>query len=128
VGELDAKSEDFINPGVFAKEAADFIAEGLTKAGWVVKDNFTEDWGRWVEVENPDGFFLAVGVANFDEVERRSVETTTHRAFVEPNTSPITKFFFKKIGTEAQVKKLLGSLRAVLESDPSITDIKLEES
>ena len=126
-GELDEKHDDYINPGVFAKEAASFIAAGLVEHGHRVKDNFCEDWGRWVEVENPDGYFLAVGVANFELEGLRNDKSTGHRAFVEPNKSPITKFFFKKIDTEARVKKLVADLKAILEAEPSISNVTFGE-
>ena len=94
---LDDSHEDYINPRIFTKEAAEFLARGLTSIGFKVIHDFPEDWGRWVEIENPDGYFLAVGVANFDaEGELR------HKFFVEPDKSPIRKWL-KKIDTVKRV-------------------------
>jgi hypothetical protein len=122
-GELDEQHDDYINPGVFAKEAASFIADALNRSGYRVTHVIQEDWGRSVEVEKPDRYFLAVGVGNYDEEERRDETTETHMIFVEPDKSPIRKWF-RKIQTEERVMQLVATLRAILEADEGITDVK----
>jgi hypothetical protein len=121
--ELDEQHDDYINPGIFAKLAADFIAKELNQNGYKVINNFPEDWGRWVEVDNSDGYFLAVGVANYDVDQSRDGSTETHRIFVEPDKSPIRKWF-RKIQTEERVMQLVATLRNILEASEGISEVK----
>ena len=125
-GELDEAHDEYINPGVFAKAAADFIAHELARMDYKVSGIIQEDWGRWVELDNPDGYFLAVGIANYDPDNHRDHDNDTHRLFVEPDKSPVRKWF-RKIDTEARVMKLFSDIRQILEKDSGISDIKVGE-
>ena len=57
-----------INPGIFGKRLAEFLAEGLRKKGNKVLGIGAEDWGWMVEIENQE-FPLWVGCANYEESE-----------------------------------------------------------
>jgi hypothetical protein len=123
-GEIDENHEDFINPGVFAKQAASFLAKELAGKGYTVRGIVSEDWGCWVQVDNPDKYFLAVGIANYDDDRFRAFETETHRLFIEPDKSPVRRWL-KKIDTEERVMLLLSHVLQILEADDGITDIQV---
>jgi hypothetical protein len=122
-GELNEQDAEFINPGVFARQAATYLAGKLAEKGHTVRGVTKEDWGCWVEIENPDKYFLAVGVANHDDDAFRSFETETHQVFVEPSKSPISRWF-KTIDTEERVMQLFSHVRQILEADGDITEIE----
>jgi len=44
-GQLDIAHDDFINPGMYALELADFLENELQKRGYTVKFRCQEDWG-----------------------------------------------------------------------------------
>jgi hypothetical protein len=124
-GELDENNhDDYLDSGFFSKEVADFIASGLSRYGYKVIDNFVDDWGRWVTVDNPDGCFLSVGIGNYDSEQERDLTTQTHMVFVKPYKSPIRKWF-RKIDTEERVMQLVAALGTILDADPEITEVKL---
>jgi hypothetical protein len=122
-GELDEQDAEFINPGLFARQAATYLAVRMAEQGTNVRGVTTEDCGCWVEIENPDKYFLAVGVANYDGDTIGSFETETHRVFIEPNKTPVSRWF-KRIDTEERVMQLLSQVRQILEADGDITEIK----
>ena len=126
-GELNEQDAEFINPGVFARQAATYLAAKLAEKGTTVRGVTKEDWGCWVEIENPDKYFLAIGVANYDDDEFRSFETETHQVFIEPNKSPVGRWL-RKIDTEERVMQLLLQVRQILEADGDITEIEAGET
>ena len=120
---MDEQDAEFINPGVFARQAATYLAGKLAEKGTKVRGVTQEDWGCWIEIENPDKCFPAVGVANLYDDGFRSFETETHQVFIEPSKSPISRWF-TKIDTEERVMLLLSQVRQILEADGDITEIE----
>ena len=67
-----------INPGIFGKRLAEFLAEGLRKHGFKVLGIGAEDWGWMVEIENKE-FPLWIGCASYEDGENG------FQCFIEPS-------------------------------------------
>ncbi|MEL6236950.1 MAG: hypothetical protein AAFR46_21350 [Pseudomonadota bacterium] len=124
-GELDeeADHEDWINPGRFAKEAADFMAAPLNDHGYRVANNFAEDWGRWVEIEHDGGYFLPVGLQNLTtEPPLQWLATITPDT---PTLRPARKLF-RKISVEDRVIALRDAVFDILQAADGIEEATLK--
>lgn len=121
-GELDDEHEDYINPGIYALEFADFLESELSERGYPVKFRCQEDWGHWMELEHQGKFTLAVCCANTGEEIDGQPE---HRVFLSPD-KPVIRKFFKKIDVRNDLEKLGATLRVVLESNPEIKNVRVE--
>ena len=122
--ELDEEHEDYINPGHFAKELADFMAEGLLGQGYQVGFRCAEDWGQWLELAHDGGYTLAVGCANMSEFENGSAD---HRVFIEPS-KPLVRKLLRKIDVRDDVEKLAAVIKAILTAESEISDLKVGAS
>lgn len=121
--ELNEDHEDYINPGIFALELADFLADGLSKHGYPIRFRCQEDWGHWMEVEHSGDFKLALGCAN---VEDDDGLTDQHRIIILKPTKPIVRKLFRKIDVREPVGALLGTICEILERDSRISDLHTE--
>ena len=112
--------EKQINPGLWGKRLAEYLAQKLAEKGIATEEMVAEDWGRYVPVRN-EGFRLALccGHQNGDDDE--------FVCFTDPST-PIVKKFFKKIDATAQLTRLTEALQQILASDPEIRDVVWTES
>lgn len=112
--------EEQINPGLWGKRLAEYLAQKLAEKGIVTEEMVAEDWGWYVPVRN-EGFRLALccGHQNGDDDE--------FVCFTDPST-PIVKMFLKKIDATAQFTLLTEALQQILASDPEIRDVVWTES
>lgn len=117
--ELDEANEDFINPGVYALELADYLVAQLSSRGYPVRSRCQEDWGHWVEFQHDGDFRLALGCSNFPTNDN---DPNQHRIFVEPN-KPVVKKLFRKIDVRQPVGALVGTICEILETDPRVTNL-----
>lgn len=94
-GELDEDNNfDFINPGLYALELADFLEKELSQHGYAKKSRCQEDWGHWLELEHTGNFTLAVCCVNTgDEIDGEP----EHRVFTQPDRPVIRKFLKKSM-------------------------------
>lgn len=118
-GELNEAHDDYINPGVFARELAEFLINGLAQEGYAVKDRIVEDWGNWVEVHHDGKFALAVCCANLEDLGNG---LTRHRVTTDPST-PYVRRFLRKIDVQPAVQALSAALSRILAGSPDIADI-----
>jgi len=123
-GELDEEHDDYINPGIFAKELADFLEEKLLEHGYNVIFRCPEDWGHWLELEHEGGYTLAVGCANTGEVEEGAAQ---HRVFLSPD-KPFVKKLFRRIDVSSDIERLSGTIKSILAAENRVTKILVEES
>ncbi len=125
--ELDEAHEDYINPGVFGHELADYIKAGLSAHGYTVRAQGPEDWGYYLDIDHDGAFDLWIGCANLDEAGDGSckhfVSINPKKPFVRPMRN-----WFRKVDVQADVEKLLSAVGEVLRSDDGIKDLKLAES
>lgn len=123
-GELVEDHDDFINPGCFARELADFLQEGLARHDYRVGFRCAEDWGQWLELEHAGGYTLAVGCANLSELENGVAD---HRVFVSPDKPHIRKLF-RKIDVSADIERLGTALKAILSAEERISGLQIRSS
>ncbi len=112
--------EDKINPGIYGKRLAEFLAKGLCENNEATDDIFSEDWGWVIPIQNPT-FNLWVGLANYAEYENGFL------CFIEPQKKFIKKWF-KKIPTEDRVNQLQKNIAKVLSENNNIQNIKWSSS
>ena len=105
-----------INPGIFGKRLAEFLAEGLRKQGLKVLGIGAEDWGWMVEIENK-AFPLWIGCANYDGTENE------FQCFIEPS-KPFVRKWFSKIETGPTIEKLAAALEAVLLQSGKVSKLR----
>jgi hypothetical protein len=105
-----------INPGIFGKRLAEFLAEGLSKHGFKVLGIGAEDWGWMVEIENRE-FPFWIGCANYDGTENE------FQCFIEPS-KPFVRKWFSKIETGPTVEKLASALEAVLFQSGQVSNFR----
>lgn len=123
-GELDDKHDDYINPGIYALEFADFLERELAQRGYPAKFRCQEDWGHWMELEHQGNFTLAVCCANTgEEIDGQ----TEHRVFLSPD-KPVIRKLFKKIDVRSDLEKLGKILREVLEGNSAINNVRTENA
>ena len=115
--ELDEDSEDYINPGIYGRQLADYLKIGLRERGYKIKFRCAEDWGFWQEIEHNGGYMLAVGCANYEE---------GHRIFVQPD-KPVIRRWLRKIDVREDVEALVAALGKLLKNDPDIRDVRLAD-
>ena len=102
------ESEDEeINPGIFGKRLAEFLAQGLPSHGFPVVCVGHEDWGWMVELKN-EPFHLWVGCANYEEFEDGFL------CFIEPS-KPFIRKWFSKIDTVPTVERLASAIETLLQ-------------
>ncbi len=120
-----------INPGVYARELADFMIRKLGEKGVSVRHQIVEDWGHWLEVEHEGDFSLALSCSSIDQfgsgAEPDYADEREHGIYVSPRTPFIRKWFFKKIEVEEGVARLGGLVWEILTAESALKDVYVEE-
>lgn len=119
-GEQNEGHDDYINPGLFARELAEFLIEGLAMEGYSVKDRVVEDWGNWIELEHDGKFALAVCCSNLEELGQGRVR---HRVATDPS-QPYVRKLLRKIDVQSSVEDLSAALSRILTGTKHISDIE----
>jgi hypothetical protein len=102
----DADEDELVNPGVYGKKLAEFVAAGLAAHNLKVRTVFAEDWGWTVELENKE-FPLWIGCANYEEFENGFL------CFIEPS-KPVVRKWFSKVDTTPTVESVAVALGSIL--------------
>lgn len=100
--------EEEINPDVFGKRLAKFLAGQLPSHGFAVAGIGVEDWGVQIDIEHSD-FALWIGCANYQDFENGFL------CFIEPST-PFVRKWFKKIPAKATVEQLASAIENILQT------------
>jgi hypothetical protein len=108
--------DETVNPGVFGKRLAEFLAAELPKHGFVVASVAPEDWGWMVELDNA-AFPLWIGCANQDGA------ADAFQCFIEPS-KPFVRKWFSKIDTTERVNTLAAAMDAILRGSDTVTQIR----
>jgi hypothetical protein len=110
-----AGEADEVNPGIYGKRLAEFLARELASKGFAPLQPFAEDWG-WVLPLKNDGFRLWIGCANYETADG-------FLCFIEPHQPAIRKSpFLHKTDTSRQVGALQQALDEILAANPSIRE------
>jgi len=107
--------EEHINPGLWGKRLAEYLAQKLAQHGIETEEMAIEDWGCYLPIRNK-GFRLALCCGHQDG------DGDQFLVFTEPST-PKVKKFFRTIDATPQLTRLLEALRKILESDSDVRDI-----
>jgi len=107
--------EEEINPGLWGRRLAEYLAKNLADRGIDTEEMITEDWGYYLPIRN-DGFRLALCCGHQDGDDDQFL------VFTDPST-PRVKKLFRTIDATPQLTRVLDALRAVLDADSEISDV-----
>jgi hypothetical protein len=107
--------EEEINPGLWGKRLAEYLAQKLAENGIETEEMAMEDWGCHLPLRN-EGFRLALCCGH------QSGDDDQFLVFTGPST-PKVKKLFRTIDATPQFSRLLEALRKILESDSDIREI-----
>lgn len=108
--------EEEINPGMYGKRLADFLADGLKDHEFHVTSVSPKDWGWMIELENKE-FPLWVGCGNYEEY------TKGFLYFIEPSKPAIRKWF-KNINTTDTIERLASAIESILEQSDKVSNMR----
>jgi hypothetical protein len=114
--------DEQINPGIWGKKLAEYLAAELPKHGVTPKEFYTEDWGWEIPIEN-EAFPMFIGCSN-------QLEPGGNRflCFIDPSTPQVRKGFFKKIDATSDIKRVADALDKILKSHSGIKDLNWSEA
>ena len=122
--EIEPGEDEKINPGIYGKQAAEWLAGKLRGLGYD-GDVIEEDWGRCIMCAR-EPVWLWVGCANVDsdfpdrpEHPPKKEEVVWH-CFVVAE-SPFWKRLFKRVDTEPLRAKLSEQVSSILLAEPNIS-------
>lgn len=111
--------EKQINPGLWGKRLAEYLAQKLAERGIKTGEMVAEDWGWYLPVIN-DGFPLALCCGH------QNGDADKFLCFTEPS-APVVKRLFKKVDVTPQLTRLTEALQQVLASDPEVREVVWSE-
>lgn len=107
--------EDQINPGLWGKRLAEYLAKNLDNKGIVTQEMIAEDWGWYVPMQI-DGIKLAICCG------RQNGEDDEFLCFTDPG-KPVVKKLFRKTDITPQLTRLTEALNQILSADPEVRNI-----
>ena len=111
--------EKQINPGLWGKRLAEYLAQKLAERGIKTGEMVAEDWGWYLPVPN-DGFPLALCCGHQDG------DADQFLCFTEPST-PVVKRLFKRVDATPQLTRLTEALQQILACDPEVREVVWSE-
>jgi hypothetical protein len=112
----DTGEDETVNPGVFGKRLAEFLAEGLPSHGFEVGRVHPEDWGWRIALKN-NSFPLWVGCANYEEFENG------FHCFIVPQKSFVRRWL-SKVDTRETVERLAGAIEIILRHSGTVSRLR----
>jgi len=111
--------EEEINHGRWGIALAEYLAEGVSKRGFVADVGGYEDWGVYVIVEN-DEFPLMIGCGNSEDGDDGFL------AFVDPSKPEIRKGIFRRqvINARPTIERLVNALNETLCAHDDVHNIE----
>jgi hypothetical protein len=104
--------EELVNPGLWGKQLAEFLRDGLRGQGFETKEPIAEDWGWVLPVVN-NSFRLWIGCGHYQEYPDGFL------CFIEPHTPFVWKLF-RRIDTRERIAALRQAIDNVLAEDAGI--------
>jgi hypothetical protein len=115
------REEEEINPGLWGRRLAEYLAQKLAAQGIVTDGILEEDWGYYIPVQNK-GCRLAICCGHQEGDDDQFV------CFTDPSTPVVRQFFFRKIDISDQLTRITAALQQILSSDPDIRDVVWREN
>ena len=110
--------DEQINPGIWGKRLAEYLASKLPGYAITPKEPYAEDWGWEIPLEN-ERFKMFIGCGNQQESGGNRF-----LCFIDPSKPEIRKGFFKKIDTTKDISRVAEALDKILRSHPAIKEIR----
>lgn len=110
--------DEEVNPGIFGKALANWLASELPKQGYTVRGQVAEDFGRLVELDAPRGR-LYVAASSTDET------ATEWQVFGILELGLFARFG-GGVDPAQTIGKLAGSLRTILGGSPQVRELSEE--
>lgn len=107
--------QEQLNPGVWGRRLAEYLAGCLTSEGMWVEPIVAEDWGWYIPLEL-DGVRLAVCCGHQDGDAEEFV------LFTDPSR-PTVRRGVRKVDVTPQLTALAEALAGILATDPDIHDV-----
>ncbi len=122
--ETDENNDDYINPGMWARQLSDFLSKEMEKLGWKTVFVAVEDWGHYIALSStPDGKENAnICCSNVDsEIVKDRLES--YLVYGQPDVK-IVKRWLKKIDVSEVSQKLGDDLHTILSSCNKCVDLR----
>jgi hypothetical protein len=113
---VEPGEDEDINPGVFGKALAAWVADKLRERGVGVEKIVEEDFGRLVMVQRKP-FMLWVGCANAEN------STTDWQLFLAAEVGPLRRIF-QRVDPTSSFSELMAHVRAIVEQIPGVSAIE----
>ncbi|RXK53518.1 hypothetical protein ESB00_17650 [Oleiharenicola lentus] len=111
--------EEQLNPGIWGKRLAEYLATRLAEKGIETGEINAEDWGWFLPIKTT-GPAIALCCGHQDG------EDDEFLCFSEPST-PVVRKLFNKVDLTPQLSRLLGAIEQILASDPDVREVVWEE-
>jgi hypothetical protein len=106
--------DEEVNPGIYGKRLAEFLATELPRRGFPVTTMYPEDWGWTIELENEE-FALWIGCANYGD--------GGFVCFIEPSQPQVRKWL-KTIPTTEIVDRLATALEQIMRESGKASNLR----
>lgn len=116
------REDERINPGIFGKRLAEYLAQELPKHGVTTREFYAEDWGWEIPIEN-EAFPMFIGCGN-----QKDPDGNQFLCFIDPGKPEVRKGLFKKISTVADIERVAEALDKALRSHPEVRELSWEEA
>ena len=113
-----AGEQDDINPGIWGKRLAEFLASQLPKHGVTTGQFHREDWGWEIPIGN-HAFPMFVGCSN--QLEPNG---NVFLCFINPSRPRIRKGPFRTVDATKDIERVADALNAILEGNPEIRELR----
>ncbi len=110
--------DEEVNPNIWGKRLAEFIAAKLSEQGIETGEFYPEDWGWEIPVKN-EAFPIFIGCGN--QIDPGG---TRFLCFIDPSKPEIRRGLFKKVNTVADIEKVSHALDIILRSHPAIKSLQ----
>jgi hypothetical protein len=108
------------NPGIFGKALVEWLAQALAARGYAVDRTLPEDFGRLIQINEPD-CSLYVAASSTDDT------ATEWRVFSFAEVGLLARLKGKGAERAAKVQALFEALQAILAADPRVRDLHSED-
>ncbi|MBX3437179.1 MAG: hypothetical protein KF861_06795 [Planctomycetaceae bacterium] len=109
--------DEQINPGIWGKRLAEFLASRLAEHGVATSEFYMEDWGWEIPVEN-EAFPIFIGCSN-----QLEPDGNVFHCLINPS-KPVMRRWFKKVSTVDDVERVAALLDVILGAHPGIGELR----